>query len=118
VTTAIAIWGAVTGTVAALAQVLLFRRDRPRLAIELSFGMRLGEPATISLAVANRGRQATTLVKVALAVAGGRYTMSPAPRGGPGHLVRGSEDRAREKLEARAARDLRADADIAAPGTR
>jgi len=75
VTTVLAIWGAVVATAAGLAQLVTFLRDRPRLKLDLSASVRLDQPATIIVTVANLGRQPTTIKKAALMAAAGDYTL-------------------------------------------
>lgn len=67
-TLALAIWGAVLGTASAAFQLLTFLRDRPKLALTTHYAATIGRPPEIGLDVANRGRQATTLMDVAFEV--------------------------------------------------
>lgn len=73
---ALATWGAITGTVAVATQLLVFLRDRPKLAVGLGCGQEMGQPAMLSISVANRGRQPTTLVKAAFIAAAGTYSVT------------------------------------------
>ncbi|MGA9761263.1 MAG: hypothetical protein WBQ14_02445 [Gaiellaceae bacterium] len=65
-TTTLAIIGAITGTAALLLDALRYFRDRPKLVIAIKVNASLGNLPLVGLDVANRGRQATTIVKAAL----------------------------------------------------
>jgi hypothetical protein len=71
VTTFLAIWGAVVATAVAVAELLGFLRDRPKLELNVSIQVRLNHPALILLRVANHGRQPATIVKAAFMAAWG-----------------------------------------------
>ena len=81
----IAIWGAVTGTVALGLRLFELFRDRPRLSVGTNFGLTEETPAFIEVEVANSGRQPTTIVQAGLVVAveyefelpGGTQTVQP-----------------------------------------
>lgn len=61
-------WGAILGTAAALFQLLTYLRDRPKLVVSFHAGIEVGARPTIGIDVMNRGRQPTTLMKVAFVV--------------------------------------------------
>lgn len=65
----LAIWGAITGTAALSLRLIEFLRDRPKLSVRANANIREGEPASISVAVANNGRQPTTIVDAGFVVA-------------------------------------------------
>jgi hypothetical protein len=64
-TLALAIFGAVTGGLGALLDLLRFTFDRPRLVVGFDVTRSTTEPATIGIDVTNRGRQPTTILKAA-----------------------------------------------------
>jgi hypothetical protein len=73
VTAALALWGAVLATATAIAQLVSFWRDRPRLHVELSCSVLWNQPSKVIVTVSNRGRQATTIKKAALVAAAGDW---------------------------------------------
>jgi hypothetical protein len=66
VTLLIALIGATTGIAALLLDGLRYFRDRPQLVISFKAEIHLGTLPVTGFDVANRGRQATTIVKAAL----------------------------------------------------
>jgi hypothetical protein len=71
----LAVWGAVLATATAIAQLVSFWRDRPRLAIELTCTVLFQKPPQIIVTVSNLGRQPTTIKKAALLAAAGDWTI-------------------------------------------
>lgn len=64
-TLTLAIFGAVTGGLGALLDLLRFTFDRPRLRVNFHTSRSVDEPAEIGIDVTNRGRRPTTILKAA-----------------------------------------------------
>jgi hypothetical protein len=64
-TLALAIFGAVTGGIGALLDVLQYTFDRPRLVVGFRTSRSVDDPAVIGIDVTNRGRRPTTILKAA-----------------------------------------------------
>lgn len=65
----IALWGALTGTLALGLRVAEYVRDRPKLSLRLRASAFEDKPAWIGLEVANNGRRPTTLVEAGFVLA-------------------------------------------------
>lgn len=66
-TLALAIWGAVTGTIVTVVEVVKYLFDRPRLVVGFHLNRSIGKPPEIGINVTNRGRRPTTIMKAAFA---------------------------------------------------
>lgn len=59
----LAVWGAVTGTLAIFIQAMSFLRDKPKISIKTTYSVSMYEPASIAIEVFNQGNRPTTIIK-------------------------------------------------------
>jgi hypothetical protein len=92
VTLALAIWGALIGTIGAVIASLKFVRDQPKLSLGLSTHLHRRYAPDIIVNVQNRGRQPTTIMQVELLSEGEAEIWKDNVKVGVGRFTLGLED--------------------------
>lgn len=120
-TLGIAIWGAVTGTVATLGGVVALVRDRPKLVarqhVEVKPGPTEAETrAQLVLLIVNEGRQPVTVRSAGFGVDPSRSRLPPFRRRGPFAVFAGTRDQATLPMRLEAGTPLELRLDVKAVG--